>query len=93
MSASGLDEDALLAEVAAGAEAPKAEVLLPEVVSTMVREGTGLPVRVVTTDVETDRGDPCLGPADRERRALEAGGLGSPPRPALVDAAVTTAHS
>lgn len=49
MSASGLDEDALLAEVAAGADAPNAEVLLPEVVSTMVREGTGLPVRVVTT--------------------------------------------
>lgn len=50
MAASGLDEEALVAEVAAGREVPKAEVLLPEVVSTMVAEGTGLPVRVVTTD-------------------------------------------
>jgi len=50
MDASGLDEEALLAEVAAGGEIPKAEVLLPEMVSTMVAEGTGLPVRVLTTD-------------------------------------------
>jgi hypothetical protein len=52
MDGSGLDEEALLAQVAAGGEVPKAEVLLPEVVSTMVAEGTGLPVRVVTTDAK-----------------------------------------
>jgi MobA-like NTP transferase domain len=52
MAASGLDEEALLAEVAAGREVPKAEVLLPEVVSTMVAEASGLPVRVVTTDAK-----------------------------------------
>ena len=52
MDGSGLDEEALLADVAAGAEIPKAEVLLPEVVSTMVAEGWGLPVRVLTTDAE-----------------------------------------
>lgn len=50
MDGSGLDEDALVAQVAAGGEVPKAEVLLPEVISSMVAEGTGLPVRVVTTD-------------------------------------------
>jgi hypothetical protein len=50
MDASGLDEEALLAAVAAGGEVPKAEVLLPEVVATMVAQGSGLPVRVVTTD-------------------------------------------
>lgn len=50
MGASGLDEEALLAAVAAGGEVPKAEVLLPEVISTMVAEGSGLPVRVVTTE-------------------------------------------
>lgn len=50
MDASGLDEEALLAQVAAGGEVPKAEVLLPEVISTMVMDGTGLPVRVLTTD-------------------------------------------
>jgi hypothetical protein len=50
MAASGLDEPALLADMAAGGEPPKAEVLLPEVVSSMVAEGEGLPVRVVTTD-------------------------------------------
>jgi CTP:molybdopterin cytidylyltransferase MocA len=50
MDSSGLDEAALLARVAAGGEIPKAEVLLPEVISTMVAEGTGLPVRVLTTD-------------------------------------------
>ena len=50
MDASGLDEEALIARVAAGDEAPKAEVLLPEVVSTMVAGGTGLSVRVLTTD-------------------------------------------
>jgi len=50
MDASGLDEDELLAEVAAGGEVPKAEVLLPEVISGMVADGAGLPVRVLTTD-------------------------------------------
>jgi hypothetical protein len=52
MAASGLDEEALLASVAAGGEVPKAEVLLPEVVATMVGDGKGLPVRVVTTDAK-----------------------------------------
>jgi CTP:molybdopterin cytidylyltransferase MocA len=52
MDGSGLDEEALLADVAAGREIPKAEVLLPEVVATMVAEGIGLPVRVVTTDAK-----------------------------------------
>jgi MobA-like NTP transferase domain len=49
MDGSGLDEEALLATVASGGEIPKAEVLLPEVVATMVSSGTGLPVRVITT--------------------------------------------
>ncbi len=52
MDASGLDEDALVASVAAGGEVPKAEVLLPEVVAAMVTKGIGLPVRVVTTDAK-----------------------------------------
>ncbi|MGD0393276.1 MAG: NTP transferase domain-containing protein [Acidimicrobiales bacterium] len=51
MAASGLDEEALVAEVAAGGPAPKAEVLLPEVVATMVAHG-GLPVRVIATDAK-----------------------------------------
>lgn len=50
MRGSELDEEALLASVAAGAEIPKAEVLLPEVVATMVADGQGLPVRVLVTD-------------------------------------------
>jgi CTP:molybdopterin cytidylyltransferase MocA len=50
MDASGLDEDALAAEVARGGTLPKAEVLLPEVVSTMVATKQGLPVRVIPTD-------------------------------------------
>jgi MobA-like NTP transferase domain len=50
MAASGLDEAALLAKTAAGEEPTKAEVLLPEVVSSMVSQGSGLPVRVVVTD-------------------------------------------
>jgi hypothetical protein len=50
MDASGIDEEALLAAVAAGDEAPKSEVLLPEVVAAMVTDGSGMPVRVVTTD-------------------------------------------
>jgi len=52
MAASGLDEEALLAQVAAGGAVPKAEVLLPEVISTMVADGVGLPVRVVPTDAK-----------------------------------------
>jgi hypothetical protein len=52
MDASGLDEEALLAQVAAGGEVPKAEVLLPEVISTMVADGVGDPVRVLTTDTK-----------------------------------------
>jgi len=52
MDGSGLDEAALLAQVAAGGEVPKAEVLLPEVISTMVADRTGLPVRVLTTDAK-----------------------------------------
>ena len=52
MDGSGLDEEALLAQVAAGGEVPKAEVLLPEVISTMVADGGGLPVRVLTTDAK-----------------------------------------
>jgi hypothetical protein len=52
MDASGLDEEALLASVAAGGEVPKAEVLLPEVVSATVTRGIGRPVRVVTTDAK-----------------------------------------
>jgi hypothetical protein len=52
MEGSGLDENALLAQVAAGGEVPKAEVLLPEVISTMVANRTGLPVRVLTTNAK-----------------------------------------
>ncbi|HZM53556.1 MAG TPA: hypothetical protein VFC03_00850 [Acidimicrobiales bacterium] len=52
MDASGLDEDALIAELAAGGELPGVEVLLPEVVANMVAGGIGLPVRVLTTDAK-----------------------------------------
>ncbi len=52
MDASGLDVAALVARVAAGAEVPRSEVLLPEVVSAMVAGGDGLPVRVLPTDGE-----------------------------------------
>ncbi len=52
MDSSGLDEVALIAKVTAGGEVPKAEVLLPEVVATMVADGVGLPVRVITTDAK-----------------------------------------
>jgi len=55
MAASGLDEDALVAEVARGGTVPKAEVLLPEVVGAMLADGTGSPVRVLPTDSH------CLG--------------------------------
>lgn len=50
MEASGLDEDALLAEVTSGKEIPKTEVLLPEVIGTMIASGQGRPVRVLATD-------------------------------------------
>ncbi len=47
MDASGLEAEGGSGPKKAG-EAPKAEVLLPEVVASMVTGGTGLPVRVVT---------------------------------------------
>jgi len=50
MDASGLDEEAMLATLAGGGTVPKAEVLLPEVVASMVSEGSGLPVRVIPTE-------------------------------------------
>jgi NDP-sugar pyrophosphorylase family protein len=49
MAASGLDEQALEASVAAGGTLPKTEVLLPEVVGAMVTGNRGLPVSVLTT--------------------------------------------
>jgi hypothetical protein len=52
IEASGLDDEALIAAAAAGGDAPKAEVLLPEVVATMVKDGVGLPVRVIATDAK-----------------------------------------
>ena len=52
MDCSGLDEEALLARVAAGGEVPKAEVLLPEVISTMVADSANLPVRVLDTEAK-----------------------------------------
>jgi hypothetical protein len=52
MDRSGLVEETLLDQVAAGCEVPKTEVLLPEVISTMVSQKEGLPVRVVTTDAK-----------------------------------------
>ncbi len=55
MDGSGLDEAAIEAEVAAGAEVPKAEVLLPEVVGDLVRSPDAPPVRVIPTDAT------CLG--------------------------------
>jgi MobA-like NTP transferase domain len=50
MDASGLDEESLLATAESGGEITKVEVLLPDVVAGMVADGTGPPVRVVTTD-------------------------------------------
>jgi CTP:molybdopterin cytidylyltransferase MocA len=47
MTASGLDEEALLE---AGGGDPPSEVLLPEVLAASVSSGSGLPVRVITTD-------------------------------------------
>jgi len=55
MAASGLDEEAIVAAVAAGAEVPKTEVLLPEVVGAMLEAGTGQPIRVLPT------GSRCIG--------------------------------
>jgi hypothetical protein len=55
MDGSGLDEDALVAAAAAGEEIPKAEVLLPEVIGTMIASGQGWPVRVLATEAS------CIG--------------------------------
>lgn len=55
MEASGLDEEALVAAAEAGAEIPKSEVLLPEVVGAMIASGRGWPVRVLETDAS------CIG--------------------------------
>jgi hypothetical protein len=55
MAASGLDEEALVAAAEAGAEIPKSEVLLPEVVGAMIASGRGWPVRVLETDAS------CIG--------------------------------
>jgi hypothetical protein len=52
MDASGIDQATVAATEAGGGEAPKAEVLLPEVVATMVSRGEGLPVRVLDTDAK-----------------------------------------
>jgi hypothetical protein len=52
MDASGLDEAAILDQIARGVEVPKAEVLLPEVVGSAIASGTGLPVRVLRTDTK-----------------------------------------
>jgi hypothetical protein len=49
MDASGPDEEALVASVAAGGELPGIEVLRREVVATMVAGDVGRPVRVLTT--------------------------------------------
>ncbi len=50
MAASGLDEEAILDQLARGVEVPKAEVLLPEVVGAAIVSHAGLPVRVLHTD-------------------------------------------
>jgi hypothetical protein len=55
MEASGLDEEALIAAAESGAEIPKAEVLLPEVIGAMIGAGEGRPVRVLETDAS------CIG--------------------------------
>lgn len=52
MKASGLDEEQLLAAASGGAELPKSEALLPEMVATMVSEQDGYPVRVIPTDAK-----------------------------------------
>ncbi len=55
MDASGLDENAMIAQIADGIDVPKAEVLLPEVIGEMMQTGTGRPVRVLDTDTR------CIG--------------------------------
>ena len=50
MEGSGLDEEALIATVESGADIPKTEVLLPEVIGTMIASGRGWPVQVLETD-------------------------------------------
>ena len=52
MDASGLDENEADCPGGQRGEVPKVEVLLPEVISTMVADGTGLAVRVLTTDAK-----------------------------------------
>ena len=76
MDASGLDEEALLAEVAAGGEAPKAEVLLPEVIATMVADGWACRCGCSTTDAKLVGRHPRRRPAGRQRRTGPAGRLG-----------------
>ena len=51
MAASGLDEEALVAEVAAGGEPPRPRCCSPRWWPTMVADG-GLPVRVIATDAK-----------------------------------------
>jgi hypothetical protein len=55
MEASGLDEEALVAATESGAEIPKSEVLLPEVIGAMIASSRGWPVRVLATDAS------CIG--------------------------------
>ena len=55
MEESGLDEEALVAAVESGADIPKTEVLLPEVIGAMIASGQGWPVRVLETDAS------CIG--------------------------------
>ncbi len=50
MDAAGLDEEVLDAPVGAGGGEPRPEVLLPEVVASMVTDRAGLAVRVRPTD-------------------------------------------
>jgi hypothetical protein len=52
MDESGINEEAILDQIARGVEVPKAEVLLPEVVGSAIAAGTGLPVRVLGTDTK-----------------------------------------
>ena len=84
MDASGLDEEALLAPVAAGGEVPKAEVLLPEVVATMVAERDGPAGAGDHHRRQAGRRHPRRRPAGGQRRAGPPGGLGNPAQPALV---------
>jgi hypothetical protein len=52
MDASGLDEQAIVDQIARGVEVPKSEVLLPEVVGATIESRTGLAVRVLRTDTK-----------------------------------------